>query len=152
VSKDELLDVKYDIGANQRRQAHHEAFLKSIEGKSAAEKGKACTATGWRAEPTPFTGLPFDACLQLTPEPYHLVLENICKPLMLGLFLLLSLPLQRLVELRFHALDCPRSMIKLAFPFVSRLPKRFGMMQVRMRCSCRELIGSCVGSGLPWRR
>lgn len=131
-SKEDLFDPDYDIVANQRRQSHHDAFLVSIEGKSDAEKKEACTKTGWRAEMSPFAGIQFDAPRQTPAEPYHLLLENIWKPLVLGIFQkVLTENAQRLVEDRFRALDYPRGMPKVPFPFYSKLPQRFGMMQVQ---------------------
>jgi hypothetical protein len=73
----------------------------------------------------------FDAPQQTPHEPYHLLLENLAKPLLLGFYQhCLSDSEQRLVDARFHALDYARGMLKIPYPFNSRLPARFGLSQV----------------------
>src|SRR5438067_669264 len=56
-AKKDLFNPDYDIVANQRRQAHHDAFLASIADKTPEEKKKASTATGWRTTPSPLAGI-----------------------------------------------------------------------------------------------
>jgi len=125
-----LFDPKYDIVTNERRQAHHTAFLAEIKDKSEAVQKQMSTDTGWRLPPSPVAGIVFDGPRQTPPEAMHLLLENLSKPLTLGLYRLLPELGQSIVDGRFPELHYPRGMPKIAFPFNSKLPERFGMSQV----------------------
>lgn len=136
VSKDKLFDASFDIKIHARRQAHHDAFLASLDGMTPAQIIEACKKTGWRNQPAPLRAITFDACQQTAQDPMHLLLENLAKPLFLGCYqLLLTSTGQEEVSARFHALDYPRGMTKIPFPFNSRLPERFGMSQVMQTAS-----------------
>jgi len=136
--KDRLFDPTYNVSTNCRRHAQHIAFLASLEGKSDAEIEAACKATGWRPTSSPLAGLrSFDPPQQIVQEPYHLLLENLAKPLFFGFYQCLKEWLRGVADLRFHALDYPRGLSRIAFPFNSRLPERFGMSQVRELCVLR---------------
>jgi len=130
--KDKFFDVAYDIDVNARRQSQQAAFRADLDSKDPtdAERAQASTDTGWRSDVPPLHGVHVDCCVQLPQEPYHLLLENLAKSLILGMYrLLLNAKQQRMVDARFHALDYPRGMQKIPFPFNTRLPERFGMMQ-----------------------
>jgi hypothetical protein len=123
--------VKYDVVANARRQAHQEAFMAECANQAPSAIQKLASQTGWRNIRSPLHSLTFDACKQTPQEPLHLLLENIAKALFLGLFTIILTDAQRtILTARFHGLDYPRGMIKIPFPFNSKMPERFGMSQV----------------------
>ena len=140
VPKERLFDPRYDTVLNARRQAQQTAFRAQLDAKATdSERTKACSETGWRDEEPPLFGVHVDECVQCPQEPYHLLLESLAKPYITGLYsILLTEKQQRMVDARFHALDYPRGMQKIPYPFNNRLPERFGMMQVSsVFCSCQ---------------
>jgi hypothetical protein len=131
VSKDLLFDSTWICALHERREENHLALLRHCSNLEERQKSELIKQTGWRLERSPFEGLRFDCTRQMPPDPYHLLLENLCKPFFQGVYnKLLNEGEREMVSARFHSLDYPRGMPKLAFPFNARLPDRFGFTQV----------------------
>lgn len=140
VAKADLFNPSYDVLLNARRQQHQEAFYHEHGDLKGTELTKKCTETGWRAEVLPLSSLNFDACQQVSQEPMHLVLENICKPLFIGMYqVILTESEQEELSARFHAFKYPRGLLKIPFPLNSKMPERFGMTQVLSLHTLRAL-------------